>query len=29
MINEWKLEDEVEIEIHKANIEMLIVMYLQ
>jgi hypothetical protein len=29
MINEWELEDEVEIEIHKANIEMRIVMYLQ
>jgi hypothetical protein len=29
MINEWKLEDEVGIEIHEANIEMLIVMYLQ
>ncbi len=29
MINEWELEDEVEIEIHETNIEMLIVKYLQ
>lgn len=29
MINECELEDEVEIEIHEANVEMLIVMYLQ